>query len=162
MRWQLNKGFAVMACWGLVAGPSGADPRDDVLLAVGECLKMVRAPASFHDVAATGKTKSQRRVGSSTITLQSEVRDGVGVHICASGPMTVQTTLDEAAIRRMADSADMLELNFKAPGLHFADCHNAPNATFGLSIIPDGNALSVLAVQSPAVGAVCAHSYGMQ
>mgnify|MGYP007032675644 CR=1 FL=1 len=166
MRLQRNSCIAalIIATWATaVATKEVARPEDNFLKSIELCLAGVRSFQAPRDAGTVEKVLTQ---GSFVVaTLSSETRGDVTVTTCrpatnaqlSSGLWTQDM---EFQIQEIADSADLLRINRVTPGMYFADCQNVPYARYALAVTPTDDAWTFLAVDSPAVGAPCAHSYG--
>ncbi len=179
MRLRLNRTICLLI---MLAGPASADAHfvdsSDHLAGVKTCLHAVKNPDWVRNVFTVPSNKQNFEISLSkplslrAVYFSSKTRDEISVNTCSGGGAAIglypslQDLLSKRildGIQMAADEAGLIKINLKSPGLHFADCHNYPNARLALSITRSANgALRYLAVQSPAVSMVCAQSYGMQ
>ena len=152
--------------WLALAGPAVSLDAQDFENTVQSCLQGVQLlPNEFRTLLGlSGGTDRIDIVVDSGIRVTDETRDGVRMATCGTTtPWSLQLDADVFGnLRAIADDAGLIEIKLKAPGFFFADCHNTPNARFGLSVRPVEAGWHFQAVNSPAVGGPCGHSYGMQ
>ncbi len=172
MRSRLSKTAAAFAicfgCWGNISQARlvPLSLLDDILLCLNAVKDSVRTRESLGFKQREGKVSGEiGHLGEPpSLLFSSEFRGGTEVTTC-KGSYRKSSISRLTDVRDAADRFDLIEIRLKSPGLYFADCHNMPNATFSLSIPFERGSVqpkSFLVSKSPTVGAVCAHSYGMQ